>query len=100
MKIEKIQFKDIRYNPERAAFEALVTLHDNGQTFTYPAHVNAPLNAEFPLISRGLVQAARRAHRAETGVVRSRRRARLPEVSPVIEDAKSLVQRLFGKLAA
>ena len=54
MKIDKIQFDKVRYNPETGAFETLVKIHDAGETFSYPASVTAPLHAEYGLIVRGL----------------------------------------------
>lgn len=64
MQIEKIEFDQIRYNPEHGAFEALVKIHDAGETFTYPARLCAPIHAEFDRIARGLVQTAAQAHTA------------------------------------
>ena len=64
MQTEKLQIADIRYNPERAGFEALVTIHENGRATHYPAYVSAPLHAEFDLISRGLTLKALAAHRS------------------------------------
>ena len=73
MHTDKLQVSDVRYNPERSAFEAIVRLHDNGETYEYPSHVVAPLQAEFPLISRGLVAKAHRAHRSSRPALRMRR---------------------------
>ncbi|SEK80451.1 hypothetical protein [Roseovarius nanhaiticus] len=99
MKIEKIQFDNVRYNPEIGAFETLVKIHDQGQTFSYPASVTAPLHAEYGLIVRGLAQAARKAHKGTEG------RTRLHHAAPLkaaIADAsqKSLLSRLLGNAAA
>ncbi|PVA10543.1 hypothetical protein DC366_06445 [Pelagivirga sediminicola] len=99
MKIEKIQFENVRYNPEHGAFETLVKIHDGGDVFSYPAQVAAPLYAEYGLIARGLMQAARNAHKAATGGIR------LQHATPtkaVVADAsqKSLLSRLLGNAAA
>lgn len=55
---------EIRYNPELAAFEALVRILDNGDVFSYPVQLHAPLQADFSVIARGLTQKARNAHDA------------------------------------
>lgn len=69
MRIEKLRISDIRYNPEREGFEALVSVHDGGLAWRYPAFIAAPLHAEFELISRRLSQVAIAAHRsAEPGM--------------------------------
>ncbi len=73
MRTDKLQLSDVRYNPERSAFEALIRIHDGNETYEYPTHVVAPLQAEFPLISRGLVSQAHRAHKSATPPLRMRR---------------------------
>ncbi len=99
MKIEKVQFDSVRYNPEISAFETLVKIHDHGQTFSYPAQVTAPLHAEYGIIARGLAQAARNAHKNASG------KTRLHHATPlksVVADAsqKNLLTRLLGNAAA
>lgn len=73
MRTEKLQLSDVRYNPERSAFEAIVRIHDRGDSFEYPTHVTAPLQAEFGLVARGLVEKAHRAHRSGTPSLRLRK---------------------------
>lgn len=98
MKIATIQFDDVRYNPERGAFEALVRLYDDGQTYSYPSHVCAPLHADFRVIARGLTEAARRAHRGKSPGLRSLRRQQTP--APMSPGRVSLIDRLLGSAAA
>ena len=76
---EKLRIADIRYNPEREGFEALVALHADGMIFTYPTFTAAPLNAAFTLISRALSAAAMRAHRSDRPGLRMRLEPVLPE---------------------
>ena len=64
MTADKLRISDIRYNPERAGFEALVTVHDGRQSFRYPAFVAAPVHAEYTLVTRGLTERALAAHRS------------------------------------
>ena len=61
---EKLRIADIRYNPERAGFEALVTIHDSGLTYRYPAYVAAPIHADHTLVLRGLTDKAQAAHKS------------------------------------
>ncbi len=70
---EKLRIADIRYNPERVGFEALVTIHDRGQTFRYPAFLSAPLHAEFTLVARGLTEKALKSHGSNRPGLRLRR---------------------------
>lgn len=99
MKIEKIQFDNVHYNPERGAFESLVKIYDDGQSFSYPAEVAAPLHAEYGLIVRGLAQAARKAHRAGRGGIRLHHAA--PIKAALAEASrKSMLSRLLGNAAA
>ncbi|MFD0859269.1 hypothetical protein [Roseovarius aquimarinus] len=99
MKIEKIQFDSVRYNPEIGAFETLVKIHDRGQTFSYPAQVAAPLHAEYGLIVRGLAQAASKAHKNAAGKTRLHHAA--PTRAAIAEASqKSMLSRILGTAAA
>ncbi|MDQ2090675.1 hypothetical protein [Marimonas arenosa] len=64
MTADKLRISEIRFNPERAGFEALVTVHDGRHSFRYPAFVAAPVHAEYRLVARGLTERALAAHRA------------------------------------
>lgn len=64
MTTEKLHFGEIRYNPERSAFETQVTFHEDGLICTYPVHVCAPLTAEYDHIMRTLGRKARILHRS------------------------------------
>ena len=73
MRTEKLQLSDIRYNPEHSAFEAIVRIEDHGNSYEYPTHVVAPLQAEFGLIARGLVKNAHRSHQSAAPSLRMRK---------------------------
>lgn len=73
MRTEKLQLSDVRYNPEHSAFEAIVKIHDRGESYDYPTHLCAPLEADFRLIARGLVDKAQTAHRSGTPALRLRK---------------------------
>lgn len=75
MYVETLQIDDLRYNPERAGFEAIIRIHDKSGRYDYPAFVPAPLNAEFSMISRALVQKAEAAHVAPLHALRLYHRA-------------------------
>ena len=79
MQTEKLQIADIRYNPERAGFEALVSVHDHGRAFHYPAYIPAPMHAEFKLISRRLSRKALRTHRSARPGMRMQLRPVVPQ---------------------
>ncbi|UYV37670.1 hypothetical protein N4R57_00680 [Rhodobacteraceae bacterium D3-12] len=82
MQTEKLQIAEIRYNPEREGFEALVSVFDAGHSYHYPAFIAAPMHAEFELVSRGLSQKALEAHRSARPGMRMQLR---PLVRPAIE---------------
>lgn len=75
MQVEKLALQDIRYNPELGAFEAAVQIRENGESFSYPAHLMAPLHADFELVARGLTQKALSAHRHNDTGLRMRNTA-------------------------
>ena len=103
MHTDKLQVSDVRYNPERSGFEALVRVHDRGETYEYPSHIVAPLQAEFALIARGLVEKAHRAHAAKSPAIRMRTAA-YPVQSvnrPAPQDRETpLMMRMLRALAA
>ncbi|QEW28678.1 hypothetical protein [Roseovarius indicus] len=78
MLIEKLGFDDVRYNPELSAFEALVQIREEGEVYSYPVHMLAPLNAEFDVIAKGLSDKALRIHRHAPDRAMRLRRAPVP----------------------
>ena len=78
MQIDTIEFDHVTYNPERAGFEALVSVRDKGEAFCYPVHVAAPLHAEYALVTRRLAQAAEKSHRAKQPGMRAVRPSDVP----------------------
>ncbi|MEM8776938.1 MAG: hypothetical protein AAGF53_18040 [Pseudomonadota bacterium] len=73
MKVEKIAFEDVRYNPELEGFEASVKVREGFLSFIYPVTVRAPLNAEFETITRSLKVKALSLHKTENVALRSLR---------------------------
>ncbi|QYX56916.1 hypothetical protein K1T73_00400 [Roseovarius sp. SCSIO 43702] len=65
MQIEKIEFDQVRYNPEVGAFETLIRVREEGRTYSYPTSVTATLYEEFDVIARRLTERAAKAHRAK-----------------------------------
>lgn len=104
MLIEKLGFDDVRYNPELSAFEALVQIREEGEIYSYPVHMLAPLHAEFNIIARGLTDKALRAHRHAPERSMRLRRAPVPgeaalQLVPNGVETPEL-RRLGGALAA
>lgn len=75
MQIEKIEFEQVRYNPETGAFETLIKVYEQGLTYTYPTSVTETLYADFDVIARRLTEAAAKAHRAKVPALRASRPA-------------------------
>ena len=80
MTVEKLRISDIRYNPEREGFEALVTVHEGTHSVRYPSFVAAPIHAEYDLVARGLTERALAAHKSGRPALRNYLR---PLVQPV-----------------
>lgn len=72
METRKLTLDEIRYNPERGAFEAQVRIRQGDDWFSYPAQVCAPLHADYALVMRGLVADAESAHRRKRAGLRLR----------------------------
>ncbi len=75
MRTETIEFHKIRYNPADEAFEARVSILDNGIVLEYAVSVKAPVTAEYTLIVRRLTEVAKSAHQHTLGAMRLRRAA-------------------------
>ncbi len=81
MRIEKLKFDDIRYNPELCAFEAKVQIDEDGERYVYPVYKMAPLYADFAFVARGLTEKALQAHRHAPAREIRLHRAPVPEVA-------------------
>ncbi len=62
MHINTPRESDISYNATSGLFEARVTLRDGSGVYTYAVETEAPLQAEWAVIARSMVVAARRMH--------------------------------------
>lgn len=103
MRVEKLQFDDVRYNPELGAFEAVVHIDDHGHRYAYPARMMAPLTAGFAHVARGLTASALAAHRHAALREMRLRRAPVPAAAPQPEPPEAdrpQLRRLGGTLAA
>ena len=99
METRKLTLDEIRYNPERGAFEAQVRIRQGDDWFSYPAQVSAPLHADYAHVMRGLVEDAEAAHRGKGAGLRLRlaagNAASAARASTMVQ-----VQRLLRGIAA
>ncbi|WP_136441697.1 hypothetical protein [Pacificoceanicola onchidii] len=58
MSRSKTEIGEIRYNAAEQSFEALITFHGETGTRRIPSSFFAPLDTEFEVVGRGLLQAA------------------------------------------
>ncbi|QPM91827.1 hypothetical protein [Pseudooceanicola algae] len=65
------RISDIRYNPADRAFEAMVTLVDKGQAYSYPVSLPGALDRDCDEVSRTLTTIAKRRHDRNAPVLRS-----------------------------
>ena len=99
METRKLTLDEIRYNPERGAFEAQVRIRQGDDWFSYPAQVCAPLHADYALVMRGLVADAEAAHRGKRAGLRLRLAAG-NAASAARASTMLQVQRMLRGLAA
>ncbi|SLN68122.1 hypothetical protein AQS8620_03195 [Aquimixticola soesokkakensis] len=59
MQLYGAEVSGLTYNAATQAFEALVVFHENADKVSYPTELQAPINADFDSIARGLVLRAR-----------------------------------------
>lgn len=59
MSRSKTEIGEIRYNAAEQCFEALVSFHGDTGTRRVPSSFFAPLDTEFEVIGKGLMQAAK-----------------------------------------
>ncbi|KGM46570.1 hypothetical protein [Pseudooceanicola atlanticus] len=67
------EIRNIAYNPATRAFEARVTVKDNGLDYTYPCALRAPLDMDAGVVSRRLSELARRRHSRDNRPMHSHR---------------------------
>jgi hypothetical protein len=101
METRKLTLDEIRYNPERGAFEAQVRIRQGDDWFSYPAQVCAPLHADYAHVMRGLVADAETAHRGKRAGLRLRL-APAPALDAPMARASTMaqLQRKLGGMAA
>lgn len=72
MQTRKLTVDEISYNPERGAFEAQVQIRQDDDLFSHPAHVCAPLHADYAHVMRGLLADAEATHLGKQSGLRLR----------------------------
>ena len=100
--MQTVQIHTVTYNAASRAFEARVSVIDDGEVFTYPCALRAPMDMDSTLASRQLAEMARRQHGRAAGSTRSRRPANVlaayvpAEISSATD---ALWQRMLGRAA-
>ena len=104
--MQTTQIHTVTYNAASRAFEARVSIVDDGELFTYPCALRAPLDMDSPLAARRLVEMARRQHMRNLRPAVSRRPANLLASnllgnvpSEVASATDALWQRMLGRAA-
>ncbi|MEC8666737.1 MAG: hypothetical protein VXY45_02775 [Pseudomonadota bacterium] len=100
--MQTTQIQNVTYNPASRAFEARVSITEDGEIFTYPCALRAPMDMESTLAARRLVELALRRHAREARPTVSRRpenvfAAHIPDEVAHATDA--LWQRMLGHAA-
>ena len=62
MQTVPLQLSDVIYNAATQSFEALVTIHDAGNTRSYACAIDAPITMEYEDAAKGLATQAMRRH--------------------------------------
>ena len=90
MIVDGLGFNDVRYNPELAAFEALVYIREGKEIFAYPVYLPGPLNADFSVICEGLTEKAIRSHSGKAACDMRLHRSPMAQALPPITAAPKL----------
>jgi hypothetical protein len=100
--MQSTQIHNVTYNAAARAFEARVAITDDGEVFTYPCSLRAPMDMDSTLAARRLVELAKRRHnRQERGPVSRRPENVLNAYIPaeVSSATDALWQRMLGRAA-
>jgi len=100
--MQTTRIENVTYNPAARAFEARVSIADDGEIFTYPCALRAPMDMDITLAARRLVELAQRRHqRAERPTVARRPDTFLaPHIPAEVSSATdALWQRMLGRAA-
>lgn len=100
--MQTVQIHTVTYNAAARAFEARVSILDDGEVFTYPCALRAPMDMDSTIASRKLADMARRQHGRKARPTLSRRpadvlAAYIPADVNTATDA--LWQRMLGRAA-
>ncbi len=67
MKSYGAEVRGLTYNAATQRFQASVIFHEGGEAVTYPVELDAPINADFETVSRGIVLRARAERKRSRG---------------------------------
>lgn len=67
MKSYGAEVSGLTYNAAEQSYQARVIFHEGGERITYPVSLDAPVTADFAVISRGLVLRARALRKQDRG---------------------------------
>ena len=96
------QIHNVSYNAATRAFEARVSITDDGEVFTYPCALRAPMDMDSTVAARRLAELAQRQHARAVRPTLSRRPANVfsAHVPRDISSATdALWQRMLGHAA-
>lgn len=68
----KTEVQSPRYNPATQCFEALVVMHEGGETVKYPTALQLPIDSDFGFVAQKLVSEAKKQRRRDAGALVSR----------------------------
>lgn len=100
--MQTVQIHTVTYNAATRAFEARVSIIDDGEVFTYPCALRAPMDMDSTLAARRLADMARRQHTRTAGATRSRRPANVFAAyipAEITSATDALWQRMLGRAA-
>ncbi|WP_136635886.1 hypothetical protein [Pseudooceanicola onchidii] len=95
------QINHVTYNPASRAFEARVTLRENGTEYTYPCALRGPLDMDSGVVTRKLAEMALRRHSRDYRPMHSQRPDNILAHVPaeITSATDALWQRMLGHAA-
>lgn len=77
--MEKVEFEDLRYNAATLEFEALVAMKISGVWAKYACSFKAPLDTDYQVVTKHLLEQAQRQRESKKGLVSHRTRVPQPQ---------------------
>jgi hypothetical protein len=90
----KTEVQHLRYNAASQCFEALVVMHEGGETIKYPTALRLPINSDFGFVAQKLVADAKKRRRQDAAHLVSRTARGQSRLAHLGDLARQLTDRI------